>query len=341
MSNSKISLSGSGLLSLLSILIVLAGCSGCSKSADDRQPVYTPYPVAALYNTIADFGRLSPQEQHDVMQRDADLLSAYMAVLGAPAPDDSVMTMIANSRPVEVFTPDVRKVFPNLDSLSWQVGQITGRANARGLSFNTDRYAAVVWGRPQSIVFVDSIMLIALNHYLGTDYEGYNGMPQYRRAVKTPAMLPYDVAESLLANSYPYEGNDSHTLLSEMLYDGALTFAKMRLVPEAKLNLALGYSPDQLAWCDENEGRIWQTLMSKKLIFDTSTFNIDRIMTPAPSTELINASAPGRVGRYVGYKLVESYMEANPDSTIASLLNKAFYDDDRTLQRINYSPGRK
>ncbi|MDE5656643.1 MAG: hypothetical protein K2I19_06190, partial [Muribaculaceae bacterium] len=194
-------------------LLLLPGFAGCSGNKES----YPPKNISALYEDIAQYASLDSAGRACMLSDDSQLLHDYMAVLDCPLVTDSVMLMVSRSKPIEVFTPDVQRVYPSLDSLEMHLGYICGAAATRGLSLNIDRYAAVVWGRPQSVVFVDSTMLIALNHYLGADYEGYAGMPAFRVGCKTPQNLPYDMAESLVANAYPFEGGQSPTLLSHML----------------------------------------------------------------------------------------------------------------------------
>lgn len=216
----------------LLLMSAFAGCSGDKES-------YPPQNITALYDDIAQYASLDSAGRAAILSDDSLLLHDYMAVLDCPHITDSLMLMVSRSKPVEVFTPDVQRVYPSLDSLEMHLGYICGAAAKRGLNLNMDRYAAVVWGRPQSVVFVDSTMLIALNHYLGADYEGYVGMPAFRVGCKTPQNLPYDMAESLVANAYPFETNQSPTLLSHMLYNGAVIAAKLELVDGATPGLSL------------------------------------------------------------------------------------------------------
>lgn len=323
----------SGLLfsALAALTLTFAACSG------DKE-AYPPREITALYEDIARYATLDSTARAAMLNDESHLIRDYMAVLDCNHTDDSLMLMISRSKPVEVFTPDVRRIFPTLDSLQLQLGYITGAAETRGLKLNISDFAAVVWGRPQSVVFVDSTMLIALNHYLGADYKGYAGMPRYRVQNKTPRHLPYDMAESLVANAYPFAGGESPTLLSHMLYDGALTTAKLQLVDGASTADALGFSAEQMKWFDENEDKIWRALVSGRLLYETSGFRIDRIMLPAPSTDLVNPNSPGRAGRYVGYRIVESYLHRHPETTLAQLLSPDFYLSETALSEAGYNP---
>lgn len=323
-------------------LIIIAISAALSfVSCSKEQPDYPPRPVTPLYDDIAAYAGLDSASRAAMLDRDSLLFAAYLAVLGCDHVSDSLLIAISHSRPVETFTPDVRKVFPTLAPVEQQLGYFLGAAADLGLSIKCSQYAAVVWGWNQSIVFYDSrIMLIALNHYLGSDHPAYTGFPTYRRMVKTPANLPYDMAESLTAQSYPFVAAESSTLLSHMLYDGALTYVKMHTVRDADQAKAMGFSDQQLQWLAENEQRIWNTMISGKLLYDTSSFTLDRVMLPAPSTDIINAAAPGRTGRYIGYRIVCAYMDKNKDTKLTYLLSPAFYNSDATLAASGYAPGK-
>lgn len=311
-------------------------------SCRESKPSYPPQEIVPLYEDIAAYCTLDSAHRAGIRVHDNVLMRDYMAVLECDHLSDSLMLAVSRSAPVQVFTPDVRRVYPSLDTLQSRLGHILGAARAAGLSVPTTRYGAVVWGRPQSVVFVDSTMLIALNHYLGTAYPGYRGMPAYRRAAKTPAMLPYDLAESLVANAYPLEGADDPdrypTLLARMIYEGALTEAKLRLVPDATLDSALGYSPEQLKWLADNEARLWRALVRQQLLYDVSPFVAERILLPSPATELLNRNSPGRAGRYIGYRIVRAYLDRRPDTPLAEMLKPGFYAGANTLADSGYAP---
>ena len=126
----------------LLLMSAFAGCSGDKES-------YPPQNITALYDDIAQYASLDSAGRAAILSDDSLLLHDYMAVLDCPHITDSLMLMVSRSKPVEVFTPDVQRVYPSLDSLEMHLGYICGAAAKRGLNLNMDRYAAVVWGRPQ------------------------------------------------------------------------------------------------------------------------------------------------------------------------------------------------
>lgn len=265
-------------------------------------------------------------------------LEAYIKVVTGESLSDNIVESWANSLQVSMFTPPTDSVFPSLQHVSEALGAIVEKAGSEGLKINPYRYAAVVYGRPESVLFVDSVMLIALNHYLGADFEGYSHLPSYMRLVKNPDNLPYDLAEALIATSYPFDRTMNNDILARLLYEGALANAKMKVVPDAQLNLALGYTPEQLKWLEENEAYLWRTLVGKDLLYDTTDGVSVRLFSPAPSSRDLDPLAPGRAGRYIGYKIVKAYLDRNPGAEFEFLLSPEFTSDRNSLSLASYNP---
>ncbi len=299
-----------------------------------------PEPVEPLYREIARLGQMDSTERAAFMHTDSASLTAMLQYLGADSLTEGELISWSGSMPVKVFTPAVDSVFPSLAPLEQKLGHILGRAADESLDLPVRRYAAVVWGKRRSIVMVDtpcdSVMLIALNHYLGTDYPGYAHWPMYMRLDKTPGRLPYDLAEAMVADRYPYRPGHDATVLSRIVYEGVLALAKIRLVPDGTAAGALGYTEKQFEWLADNEHDIWLRMIDLGLLYDTSSLTADRLVAPAPSTATISPDAPGRIGRYIGYRVICSYMKQHADVTLKEMLAPEFYNNPAVLVEAAY-----
>lgn len=300
----------------------------------------TPQPVNALYRPLAHASQMTDSSLDSLIAASGPELSAMFGYLyGDTAPDAATLRTWSTGPAVAIFGPAVDSVFPDVTPIERQLGYILDRAADEQLGLPQRHYAAVVWGNLKSMVTTDSVMLIALNHYLGEDYEGYNNRlwPAYKRIEKTPARMPYDIAEALVATQYPYDGGDNPTALSRMLYEGALATARLRLVEGATPASALGYTNEQWQWFEENERLLWDAVVSRNLLYDTNPLTISQLVDPAPATSIIEPYVPPRAGRYIGYRIIESYLKHN-DATLPELLSPAIYDDNATLQQARYNP---
>ncbi len=294
------------------------------------EPRVEPQEVAPVWEWFASY---SPG--HAVPAGMAPEVDAFMKVMGADASPEALAAWAA-SPAVQVFSPDVDSVFTSLEPLEQALGGIEARAAREQLPLPASRYAAVVWGRPESIVFCDSVMLIALNHYLGAGYPGYSHLDSYRRGLKTPARVPVDAAEALAATAVPYESDDASTVLSRLLYEGALVEAVMRLA-DVDAATAMGYTPEEYDYLQAHETQLWQALVARELLYSTLPADASRLVAPAPSTPLLDAGAPGRAGRYLGHRIVSAYLAAHPGTPVPTLLSPAFYRSPDTLRRSGYT----
>lgn len=319
------------------LLPILAGCLLCG-ACTEKPHQYPAQPVKVLYHSMAEYAGADSARRAQIEATDTAELHAFFRYIADGRDSDSLMYRWSRSLAVAVFTPAVDSVYADTDTLSRRLGYILGRAQDLELGLPRRSYAAVVWGKRESIAFVDSVMLIALNHYLGQEYEGYVEWPVYRRFVKAPDFMPYDIAEALVATQYPYEEREGGTALSRLLYEGALTQAKMELVPEARAAYALGYRDEQYNFLTENEEALWRTLVASDLLFDTSGIAADRLVSPAPNTSVLDMRAPGRAGRYLGWKIVRAYMNRYPEVTLRELLSPTFYHNPDALSQAAYNP---
>lgn len=299
-------------------LVVFASC----ENKENRQHALVP--VSDLVSLMRDYSVMSSDERAAAYDADSTAVKAFMLTLGVDEPTDSLLLAWSRSRVVDVFTPDVDSVFQDRNIVGQTLGMILENAAEHGLGLQERKYAAVIYGRPESVLFVDSVMLIALNHYLGADYQGYSHLPHYQRAVKTPEQLPYDLAEALVATEYPFEEGENTTLLSRMLYEGALAFAKKRLVDASSPAPALGYDEDTYQSLLKSERDIWRALIENRLLYDISPTTARKLLLPGPDVNLGNMNVPSRAGRFIGYRIVESYMRQYPEATLPELLSSSF-----------------
>lgn len=310
----------------------MTSCGG----ADDRQ--YPPAEITEVHSLLREFGRMDSSERAASIHRDSIVLASFLAAVGDSAPSIESVERRSAAPATTVFTPLVDSVFPEPSLLSYDIGAILGRAGELGLSLPQRRYATVVYGRPQSILFVDSTMLIALNHYLGADFDGYSHLPAYIRATKHADMLPLDIAEALTATAYPYEAPAQSPALARLLYEGALAHAKMALTgTSGNPAPALGYTDSQLEWLMANEHALWKALVEKNLLYDTAESTAGRLVDPAPATSLLSPDCPGRAGRFIGWRIVESYLRRHPGTALETMLQAPFYTSATVLRDSGYN----
>ncbi|MDE5839185.1 MAG: hypothetical protein K2H39_09025 [Paramuribaculum sp.] len=238
----------------------------------------------------------------------------------------------SNSQAVKVFYPDIEnRIGDKIPDIESRLGEIK---SGFGKSFPEINFPEEIYGivspYSQSVMLSDSLALIALNHYLGDDYEGYNGMPVEMRALKAVQNIPLDVAEALLRVNYSFNGDSWSPLLNKMIYEGAIA-AAIKQVSGVSDNAAIGVSAETFSQLKENEASIWKDIVESGLLYSSSPKVADEMIKPYPPKRY-----PSRAGRYFGFRIAESAF--NRGLTINNLLSPDFYMSADALMQSGYSP---
>lgn len=163
------------------------------------------------------------------------------------------------------------------------------------------------------IIVTDTIALISIDCYLGSDHEFYQSIQKYIRQDFNDNHIVVDLA-SEYSKKYIFQG-ENKTLLDEMIYFGKQLYFMDRVIPFKTEAERIGYTKEQLDWARENESYIWRYFVERELLFSTDSKLPSRFINPAPFTkfylEEIDSQSPGRLGQYIGWQIVRAYMENN------------------------------
>lgn len=185
------------------------------------------------------------------------------------------------------------------------------------------------------VVLADTLLLIGLDNYLGSEHEFYAGLPNYISKELDPELLVSDVGSALSRRLVPTNGERS--FIARMIYYGKGLYLKDRLMPLASDFVKIRYTKDELQWARENEGQIWRYFIEGELLYNTEQSLGPRFLDPAPFSKfrlVLDNESPGRIGRYMGWQIVRSFMEAN-DSDLYQMLEMP---GEELFKRSNYKP---
>ncbi|GAA3647751.1 gliding motility lipoprotein GldB [Flavivirga jejuensis] len=163
------------------------------------------------------------------------------------------------------------------------------------------------------VIITDTIAIVALDTYLGSEHEFYGNIPKYISENLKKEQVTVDLAEAY-AKRYIYQSHKK-TLLDEMIYFGKQLYFKDVVIPFKTEAERIGYSQEQLDWAIANESYIWRYFVERELLFSTDSKLLGRFINPAPFSkfylEEIDADSPGRLGQYIGWQIVRAYMAQN------------------------------
>ena len=169
------------------------------------------------------------------------------------------------------------------------------------------------------VIYADSLLIISLELYLGKAHKFYQFPKYIKQNFEENQILPDIVSSFLLKKNII---NSDKSLLSQMIYHGKQLYVKDKLLPDYTDANKIGYTSDQIKWCQENESYIWRYFLEKEMIYDTDPKLNNRFINPAPFSKFyleIDNESPGRIGTWIGWQIVRSFMENN-EVTLPELL---------------------
>ena len=186
------------------------------------------------------------------------------------------------------------------------------------------------------IIFLDTLVLISLDTYLGKNHEIYNGIPNYIKYDMDVSFLSSHIADKFLNSkiNYPKE----RTFLAQIIYYGKKLYLKEKLLPNKNDTIRIGYSKQDLTWAQENELYIWKYFIENELLYNTDSKLIRRFIDPSPFSKFyleIDNQSPGRIGRWIGWQIVRSFMKKNPEVKIEDLI---FKPSEELFIKSGYKP---
>lgn len=276
----------------------------------------------------------------DSLRKMSGGVRSLMIVTGQDSVDEEAfLAWYGASEFSEVFGPDVDAMLPDL------LKQEQEFAAARKIlseclpevEFPSEIYGVITPYR-QSVVTVDTVMIIGLNHYLGADYEGYESFGPERKQ-KTPERMTVEAVGAMVMGQFPFRSDDGEpTLLQMMLYDGAVIAAVNKALPDKDIAALLGIDDEAANRLRKDEREVWRALAEKGLLFSTDGSVNARLLMAADNSDRLYPGCPGRAVRYIGWRMVESYIKHHSDATLSDLLKPDFYNSPDALRQAAYNP---
>lgn len=184
---------------------------------------------------------------------------------------------------------------------------------------------------------IDSVLLIALDAYLGTGFTPYgaDGLPMYKILRMEPDFILPDCIRAIEETYYPvsYPGN---TLLDQMIDAGKRIYFVDAIIPDYPDRFKISYTEKQMDWVTVNEAHVWAAIIENQLLFTSRGSTIRTFLADGPFTADFSPESPPRLGEYIGWRIVAAYMEENPEITLQELIDAT--DSQKILSGSKYKP---
>ena len=192
-----------------------------------------------------------------------------------------------------------------------------------------------VSGFNHQFLVADTILGVGTDLYLGADYPLYPDITyDYLISNMRQEMLVPDLVNTWLHRVFPFQGKDD--VLGQMLYEGKILYLMQIFLSDTPKSVLIGYESAAMDWCKTHEKKIWASMLENKYLFSTKQLLITQFIHPAPFTAPISSESPGRLGVWMGWQIVKSYMQNNKNIGLSELMSNENYQ--QILEQSHYRP---
>ncbi len=327
----------------LIFLIPIIVSVSCKKNECDTQIVLQPDQLKSL-----DINRLEVKLQEssgvddvtNVLKKNRSVSNAFFDAQQYPRMEilgKRIYHLYQNPN-IDTLLNEVEAEYGQLESVEEQLAEAFSKIKVLFPSFQIPRIYTTVSGFYRDMFVSDSLLVIGLDYFLpmSASYKPHlNQVPKYIQERYNKEHLPAVVMayySGLFTNVDPKD----KTLLAEMIDYGKSIYLRKKLLSCTPEHIIMGYPEDILEDVEKNEITIWAHFVNNNLIYETTHRIKTKYIGERPKIQEIGDKCPGRIGRWLGLQIVESYADTHPDLSIQEIMH---YNDYRKMfMESGYNP---
>ena len=237
--------------------------------------------------------------------------------------DNKVWISRLNDSVQKQIYSEVNRVFSNLDNEKMEIQSFYNNFISYFPKYELPRLITLISDveYENRVILADSLLLIGLDNYLGSEHPFYSSMPKYISDNLIRRMIISDIAEEYAYYVIPRV--NFYTFLDKIIFYGKVLYFKDIMLPKLEDRHKIGYSNLSMDWARQNEHYVWTYFVEKQLLFSSENKLITRFINNAPFSKFylsIDNESPGMIGRFIGWEIVKSYMKNNNTTFIEMIL---------------------
>lgn len=306
------------------ILFLMVSCDKNDKKLVDVSKI----------NVEVNIDRFDQQFYNSTIENLPDIKAKFPYLFPANNPDSVWVNKIKNDQ--ELFNK-ASKVFGDFSSEKNDLEKLFKHVKYYHPAFKEPKLITLITNLDyrSKVIYADSLLLVSLDMYLGESDEVYNDFPKYLSKNYKKEQLKIDVAKEI-ANRYAVPERNRQ-FLTTLINEGKKIYLLESYLPAIEKHTILEYSKEEYDWAALNELMIWKFFIENKLLFSTDSGLYERFIANAPFSKFyieIDKESPGRIGVFIGWKIVEAYMNNN-NVTLHQLLQT---NADTIFKKSKYKP---
>ncbi len=242
-------------------------------------------------------------------------------------PNDSIMVDELFKRfshpSIDELEAEIDRVFGDISDLTSDLEAAFKHLKHYYPEAKVPKIQTVATGLLHDMYISDSLVVIGLDYYLG---EGAKFRPvnmynyilrRYAPEYITPSiMLLYGIAPRF--NKTDVSDN---TVLADMIAYGKSFYFAKHMMPCTPDSIMIWYTAEEMQGVRENREIIWAHFVENQILYETDHEVKRKYIEDRPKTYDIGNKAPGRIGTWLGWEIVNAYFQRKPETSLEELMN--------------------
>jgi len=241
---------------------------------------------------------------------------------------------------IDTLLDETRRVFGDLSELKRQFTEAFANIKYYYPDFVPPKIQTVISGIETDLLVTDSVIVVGLDFYLGRGAKYRPNFYQYLLRRYEPedivpsCLLIYGIDDRINKTDVK-----DKTVVADMIaYGKAFYFAK-HMLPCVPDSIFIWYTKEEMEGARRNEDLVWERFLQDKILFSTSMIDKRNYLGERPFTSQVGEKCPGRIGQWIGWRIVKHYMNSHHDVTLQQLMSTS--DAQTLFKESGYRPRRR
>ena len=243
-------------------------------------------------------------------------------------PNDSVMADALFRRfsnpHIDTLENEIQQVFGDLSILTDELTRAFTHLRYYYPGAKIPKIQTVATGLIHDMYVSDSLIIIGLDYYLGPGAK-FRPLNMFNYILKRYApdyIVPSIMLLYGISPTYNKTDVSDKTILAEMITYGKSFYFAKQMMPCTPDSVMIWYTAQEINDVRQNESIVWAHFVENQLLYETNHEVKRKYIEDRPKTYDIGEKAPGRIGTWLGWEIVNTFMEKENDTTLPELMEE-------------------
>ncbi len=245
-----------------------------------------------------------------ILSKHPNFTKYYLGIsLKDPVAIQNVTKHLNDPYQVKVFQESVTK-FQDLSNIEMQLNLTFQKIQKHFINYKIPEIYIFSCGLSSDIYCDKNIIVVDLSYFFGKGSKCLPSMPEYMISKYNTRSIVPRIVNNIAMQLSNYNHNDQ-SLVADMVYYGRIYFFTKHILTPYGYEDIIGYTKKNIQYVKKNRTFIWNYFIKKQLLYNKIKGIKSIFIDETPHTLDFGANSPGKIGRWFGIEIMESFYKKN------------------------------